>query len=558
MKNYFTLVSMNFKYVFKRDDSKKSKWLWLAYAVVALSFLVLLSSVCFGIYFLSKMFAPHLTAEFLTFIFGVGCMMVVVFGIAPMLSYLYFSKDTEFMLSLPVKPSTVFFAKITVVYIFEVLGASVFLLPCVITMGITLSLGALFFIGSILSIIVLPVIPMIIVSVLSLPLMRLVGFLKNKSIVAFVLYGVLMVAVMGLYLGVMYSFDFDMSQEGANHMVVLLKLESTIKVFSKILLPIHAISRVLTLNPQTIFGKMSLPLSIVVNLAIFLVIVAVLLAVALLLSSFAYKRSARSLLEGSKNKNKGKIEFATSKSVVKALMKKEWLELVRTPAFAFQCLMCIVMSPLLVGFMSYFDTSDLAGEYADYRTQFIMRLVSFGLIILVGIGTNIGASTAITREGKKFYYMKTIPVPYETQIKAKLYLFLIVSSLTVVLSQIVMAFLSFDIIFLTVGTAFLLVFNYGFNCYSIYIDLNRPKLNWVTENEAVKQNKTAVLPMLTNLVVYILVTLIGTMCVLMIKSIVVAQIVLWSVLMLIAIAISVVFHNLLFANAKRLIERINA
>ena len=152
--------------------------------------------------------------------------------------------------------------------------------------------------------------------------------------------------------------------------------------------------------------------------------------------------------------------------------------------------------------------------------------------------------------------MKTIPVPYETQIKAKLYLFLIVSSVTVILSQIVMAIISFDIIFLTVGTAFLLLFNYGFNCYCIYIDLNNPKLNWVTENEAVKQNKTAMIPLLTNLAVYVLVTLIGTLCSLLISNIVVAQIIIWSLYMLIALAVTVIFHNLLFANAKRLIERI--
>ncbi len=556
MKNYLTLVSMNFKYVFKSDGRKKSKWLWLAYVIVALSFLALLSSLCFGVFLLGKMFAPTLLPEFITFLYGVGCIMIVVLGIAPMISYLYFSKDTEFLLGLPLKPVTVFFAKLTVVYIFEMLGGALFLLPSLITLGVTLKLSALYYIGTIISIFLLPALPMVLVSVLSLPLMRLVGVLKNKSIVAFILYAVLMVAVMGLYLGVMYSFDFTIPEGDDGAMATYLKLEAAVKAMAKILVPLLAVSRILTLSPVTILGSFSTPVAVLINLATFLVITAALVLIAILISSFSYKKSARSLLEGSKNKASKKVEFSRSSSVIKALMKKEWLELIRTPAFAFQCLMCIVMAPLMVGFMAYFDASNLAGEYVNYTSKFIMRLVSFGIIIIIGIGTNVGASTTITREGQKFYYMKTMPVPYETQIKAKLYLYLIVSSVTVILSQVVMAIISFDIVFLTVGTAFLLLFNYGFNCYCIYIDLNNPKLNWVTENEAVKQNKSAMIPILTNLAVYVLVTLIGTLCSLLIPNIVVAQIIIWSLYMLIGLVVTVIFHNLLFANAKRLIERI--
>ncbi len=557
MKNYFTLFALNLKYAFKRGDRKQSKWLWLAYTIVAISFLVIIVSLCYGVKFLGELFAEDLLSEFLTVLFGIGSMMVVLLGIAPMLSYLYFSKDTEFMLSLPVKSSTVFFAKLSVVYFFEAVGGAVFLLPALFTLGVTLRLSALFYIGSIFAVMLLPVLPMLIISLVSVPLMWLVGFFRNKSAVAMIVNAVLVVGFMSLYLGVMYSFDFTIPDGEVDGALLYGKLSGIIEKAANVLVPLLAVSRILVLSTDTLFGDFSTPAANFINLAVFLAISVALLLLATVISALAYRRGTRRLVEGDKRRKTGKVEFVRSNGVLKALIAKEWKELIRTPAFAMQCLMGVLMCPLVVGFMCYFDTSDLAGEATTYTAKFMLKIVAFGLILMLGVGTNVGAATSISREGQKFYYMKLMPVPYETQIKAKLILYLTISSITVILSQVVMAIISFDLIFLTAGTAFLLLFNYGFNCYCIYMDLNNPKLNWVTENEACKQNKTAMLAMLTNLVVYVLVTLVGTLCAIFIRNVIVSQFVIWTIFMLIALAVTVVFRTLLFVNVKRLMEKIN-
>ena len=60
-------------------------------------------------------------------------LIILFFGTVYMLPYLFFSKDSEFLQSLPLKKSVVFMAKFTMVYINELLISVVILLPFLIT-----------------------------------------------------------------------------------------------------------------------------------------------------------------------------------------------------------------------------------------------------------------------------------------------------------------------------------------------------------------------------------------------------------------------------------------
>lgn len=77
---------------------------------------------------------------------------------------------------------------------------------------------------------------------------------------------------------------------------------------------------------------------------------------------------------------------------------------------------------------------------------------------VMGISMNVGASTAFTREGKNFYVLKTIPVEYKTIVKAKLSLYLIISSVTgSSYLQVIGAVLAFHPINFVCGLLFMLI-----------------------------------------------------------------------------------------------------
>ncbi len=566
MKEYFSLFKFLFKYMFKRGDDKGSKWLWLAYGIILIAFGFIVYAVCSSVAMLSvSMQMLGLLPEFITLILFVGCIAVIIFGLIPMINYLYFSKDTEFMLALPIKPSTVFMAKLTVVYITEIIVSTLILIPCMLTIGITLSLSPLFYIVTLFSVVTVPAIPMVLVAIIAIPLMYVVSYFKNKgsmtSIILILLFG-----------GVFSAYYFFISKLNFTGEVEPEQVEQLVSGFIKnftsvasALFPLLAISRVAVLSNSTMFGSFSISVAVSVNLLIFVVSAVVLFALAVFISSAVYKRGARSVLESGAKKTSEKVKFKQAGSAFKALLFKEWRELFRTHAFAFQCLAGIVLVPIIVVFMgSTFSVSTLEGLGEGYvtaevmsRMELITTFTLIGFTGMLGVSTNSGASTCITREGKNFYFAKMIPVPYKTQVNAKLTLYVIISSLTVVLGTVASLFATKDYLNLSLGLVFLLIYNYGYNCLCVLMDLSKPKLDWVTHNEAVKNNKNSIIPMFINMAVFVLAIAIPIVALLLVQNATVILIITWLVLFALAIAVAVVGHILLKKNTQRLFERIN-
>lgn len=190
----------------------------------------------------------------------------------------------------------------------------------------------------------------------------------------------------------------------------------------------------------------------------------------------------------------------------------------------------------------------------------IEKVTTFTLIGftgMLGISMNVGAATCITREGKCFYFMKSIPVPYRTQIRAKLVLYLLISSITLALGVGVSFTASSDVLDLMLGLGFLLVYNYGYNCICTFIDLSRPKLNWVTHNEAVKNNKNAAVPMIINMLLFVFMVAVPIVALLLVQRTWLVLLVSWLALYVVAAIVAVVGHVLLFKNIDKLVERIN-
>lgn len=568
MKNYFTIFKLLFKYMFKSNGEKTSKWIWLAYAFIALVFGVLIYGICRMVQLLAATANDmEMLPEFLTLIYGVACVAVVLFGLIPLLNNLYFSRDTEFMMMLPVKPSTVFMAKLSVVYLTEIVVSTIILVPAMITVGVTLQLNALFYVVSLFAVLLVPSIPMVLITIIAIPLMYIVSFFKNKG----ALTSIVLILLFGIVFGTYYYFIVKFSSitgdeaEEIKPAVLFEALRNALLVISNILFPLSAVSRLATLSNRTLFGEFSVGAAAGINLAVFLGSVAAVTAVALLVSAAVYKRGARSMLEGGSRKSDGKIEFKSSGTALSALFKKEWKELFRTPAFAFQSLSGVILCPIVVVFMSNMysigATEGAEGEVITPETIALLKTllgyIVIGMINMIGVSMNVGAATTITREGGNFHVLKTIPVPYRTQIMAKLMLYVIISSVTVVLSIIVAAIIGLNAVALICGLLFLLLYNYGYNCFCVFIDLNRPKLNWTTPNEAVKNNRNAAMPMFINMAVSLILIAIPLLCLFLISSAVVSAVVAWAVLVVIAAAIAIVFHNLLFANLDRLFDKIN-
>lgn len=543
----------------KRDKTTKTgKWIWLVFVMLAAVYGIVVFGFVHIMYSLASIYNQMgLFAELITALMGIGCLVVLLFGLISMLNILYFSRDTEFFLALPVKMSTIYFAKLTVVYFTELIVSSLMLIPLFITAGVAAGMGPVYYIVTFLANFLIPVLPLLIASILAIPLMYLVSFFKNKGALSSVVIIVLFGAFFALYFLAINSFQNIATDGETDPQVIFEATRAAFVVLSNVLFPLTCLAKVAALQP--VFG-LSLGLSVLVNLLIFLAFIGVFAFLVYLISNTVYKKGAASQLEGAKSKAKGNITYKSS-GVIGALMKKEWRELIRTPSFAFQCLSGLIISPIFiiimsVSFGSIAGTEEMVGiDLAIFK--YLQWFIILGMATMMGVGMNIGASTCITREGKMFYYSKILPIPYSVQVKAKALLYHIISLAVTFVGIIVMGIVMMDPLMLLLSLGYLIIYGYGFVNFAIVFDLQKPKLNWNTPNEAVKNSRNATLPMLISMVISIIMIVVPVVCLLLMPEIWVGVLVAWVVMYVVALAAAFIFHNLLRANVDRLYNRIN-
>lgn len=563
MSNYFTVLKLLIKNMLLPDKSKevkRGKRIGV-FVLLGVSYLFLAAFLVLVVLLLGSSFLRlGLVNEFITVIWAMASLVVLFFGIVGLLNYLYFSRDTEFFLSLPLKPSTIYLAKFTVVYITELAVAALMLVPALITTGVIINANAFFYIAGLIGMIFAPSLPLMLASVIAVPLMYIVSFFKNKgalsSIVLILLFALFFTAYF-FTVSKMNSF-IDGSQDPD---IIVQNVQKGIRAAARILYPLLALAQLTTLTP--VFG-LSVGVSALVNSAIFFGSVAALLAVSVLITNFVYKRGAASQMENVKKKSTGKERFVSG-SVLKSLVKKEWRELIRTPSFAYQCLSCVVMTPLLVAIFSFGGGIFGGGADADTTTLVavgpastaIMWFLSFGFTLMFGVGFNVASSTAITREGQNFYFSKQMPVPYRTQLLAKKIVCMLISVISCAVALIILTIATKDIINLFIGFIFCILYAYGFICFSVFFDLRKPKLDWSVPNEAVKQNFHMMVPYLLNLIVSVIFILAPIITLLFVESYAAALAIIWSVMFAVGIAVAVIFHFVLIKYADKFYDRLS-
>jgi ABC-2 type transport system permease protein len=277
------------------------------------------------------------------------------------------------------------------------------------------------------------------------------------------------------------------------------------------------------------------------------------------IANFVYHRSVIS--QSVNSGGAAKSEEFKSVGVLASLMKKEWRALIREAAFAFQCIFGVVFAPIMVGFLAsqtgVIDLSALKAteDISPYVASIAKSAPALMLILITIIfcsGMNIAACSAISREGKNFYITKIMPVPYDLQVKAKLYISLMISlsgsAVTALVGVIIMKIPAWQ--FFTI-LAFLCLYSYTFACFALKFDMNKPRLNWSTPTEAVKNSRSSTIPVLLNMAIGIL--LIGLMILLIVFLPVWLM---WVILLLSACGLAWLFHSRLFKNLDAAYESI--
>lgn len=429
-----------------------------------------------------------LDSVFLGLTLLLSMILVFVLGMFYLLGVLFFSKDTEFLTALPIPQRTIFGAKFAQVMISEIASSALLLLPPIIVYGVTAGADVFFWLRGALTLLLVPCIPLALSALIALLLMRFNALWRHRDLLTIVGSVLALLA----YMASVMFFSAKIPQYTSPEQITALLSDNE-----------GLLTMAVSYFPPSGWAARGI-LGDGGSLALFAAVSAAALAVVILVSDRIYHSGASAQLEAVKSSRKVKLsgDAVRQRGQVSAMFKREWQLVLRSPVYALNGLAMIVMGPIMMLFMVFIQGASMNGlesVVALISTSTDYTLVFFVLTALFMFFTtmNTALTTTISREGKLFFILRTLPVTPERMIIGKL-LFGVSTQAVGTLLMGGVALVAFHLpVWVVVGTVLLsCLASFAPLALSVLPDLHRPKLTWNSETEAVKQNMSGVLGML--------------------------------------------------------------
>ena len=405
-----------------------------------------------------------------------------IFGFNVLLNELYFSEDIENILPLPVKPETLLASKFTSCFLVENILLFIFLLLAVMTYVFALNLPLPYILLSLIGLLFLPMIPMVLcVLVIFVVISILKRFLKSNDIkkVGYIILSILIILVFYV-LWKASSFDFETYIENfasGDHrfLEVMRYIIPSIFLFVK------------GLNEGSIIYML---LSVLISFIYF--------GIMIFVSKYIYYDSVVGITskdtDSKKLSNKLINDFKVREPVISYFIKDIKI-IFRSPTFLINCIIINIIWPIFVFLI--FKTA-----LADYTVLSMRLLISNSnptfyfrmLLLVVGVSIivtsfNSLASSAFSREGKNFHFIKYIPLKYGLQWRAKYFVSFLLSIIGIlvyalpffIIIQLPILKILFYVVLISLCISFV-------SFIGLLIDSAFPKLIWDDEADSLREN----------------------------------------------------------------------
>ena len=473
--------------------STKSKNKILIYGILFLYFAGLI--IFLGYNLLDGLIAIHQETIF------VGMILFMIFGLAIIqtifssINILYFTKDSEYLLPLPLKPYQIILARTNVMLIAEYL--IIFLLGFIplVMYGVLTGAGIIYYLTMIFAVILIPILPVLFISIIVMFIMSFAKLTKNRN--RFQLFATLLVLAIIIALSISTSgMQQDLTNEEMAQMVV--KANGMVELIKGYIPTIDYLMEALTTN--------SLFTAIVEVLKTLGITIVGFIIYMLIAQKIYFKGLVGNLFGGgasSSNKKINQKEYRNSK-LYKSYVGKEFKNLARNPVFLMQCLIPAILIPIVMVVVVYAGLNS-EGMGLEQIIQMLQQMPTNTILIdcaILGIIQFFTmfiyiSITAISRDGENAVFMKYIPVSLYKQYMYKIIPNIIMNIVTIIIT-LGMAEYILHLPIITLIALFVVATIMGIlqSIAMIIVDLKRPKLNWDSEYAVAKQNLNLVFPML--------------------------------------------------------------
>lgn len=505
MNNIFSLTKVFLKssfYLF--EDSKKKRG--LSSKVKGTLFLIFIG-ICFlptlfGIGFLTSYvcdMAAQLNMQnilpglFLTIV----SIATAIFALLYVINIFYFGNDNESIMHMPLKPYQILTARLITVLIYEYVTQILLVLVPIIIYGIKFG-SFMYWIYATIIFFTIPLIPVILCSIIAMLIMPLLNISKNKDMVK-ILAGLVMILVIVGYSAISNSFATSNTMSDQGMADLLIKGDTSAFGTMSRIIPSVRFSALAIVNQTDFYGFLNMIIYLAVNVLGFIIFIA--------LGQLLYLKGIKGLNQGYSKKgfDTSKIyeQSAISKNIMLSYAIKEFRILFRTPMYFLNCVLVSILLPVVMVTSLTFGKSSASNGSLEALTNSLdwssLAAIVFALGFAMGVGVsslNSIAASALSRDGHDFLFFKYAPLKIETQLWGKLIPALVLGVLGTLIMIIAACFfitVPLWVIFLVIPSIILGTFLQAF--IGLTIDVLMPKLTWINEASAVKQNMNVLIAM---------------------------------------------------------------
>ncbi len=418
-------------------------------------------------------------------------LMVFFFGLLYVMSKYYFSNDLNQLVPLPIKPSHILTSKFITIMVSEYLTSLPIFLPFVIIYGIKTRAEVVYWVYSLLSVVFLPVIPLVLSSLAIMIMMKYTNIKGKRDQLRILAAGGFIVLIIWIQLKIQTMAQNSIAQ-GEDFLFNLARDANLLVNKLGVVFPPSMWGTLALSNYNKLMGSINILLYSLVSIVSFILMI--------LLSEKLFFDGLIGNIEVSASKGRGKKQdfekhMVSTKPYI-AIAKKEIKMLFKTPIYLMNSVGGVVIVPIIL------VMSILAG---DASMEPVMKIISknmdlvvlgsIGLIGILGILNSVGATT-FSREGSNFWIMRTLPIKAEAQIIGRLLSSLFIQFIGI----IVMVVSLFFIIRLDILSVILIAFmgllaSIPMTLIGMIIDILRPMLTWTNPQQAMKQNFNVLISM---------------------------------------------------------------
>lgn len=450
-----------------KEKGKQRDWLGYFSSVVLVAFIY--GVFIYVFYSFAKMYLSNVydnvevdrfnrVSELLTYCFALIFIVNIFNGLRKIFAQISDSKDINVLICQPISAGTLFLHKFLKILISQFITTLLILLPVAIVLNVLSGIGgAVYYVSLIASALLLPALCCAIAGILAVPYVLLMQFIESKFVIRLIGYVIL--------IGVGF-WVYSIFLNGLNQILQSGQLSNFFEMST-----VYKLNKIASyLYPSRLFTNMMLS-----TWAWQSWLIAIFGSVACLLGSFflirkIYNGFIQRRLEGYSREfvKKNKIKKHNG---VQALLLKEFITVLRTPGYAFQYFATTISLP----FMVYICVQLLSSMAKELFATNCSYAIAVFVVTMFGLLTNTFCATNVSRDGKMYAMLKTMPIKVEQLIGCKLLFCGIVSFVSVFVSSLALCIGSL----LTVGeTVFVflngLLFSFSGIAFATKKDMKSP------------------------------------------------------------------------------------